>query len=364
MFAESNVLANRRTDLDLHVFFHFSLKILSVSHDYENIYQNEGDYEQEKCSLVYAERLTLWNRDASEFLEFSAFVWLIFESGANSLENVIRSKTSSECLRVDGQAWVDIVTEFLPFLEISLKDVVIVLGEIISSEGACYTLVDTIDINIEGLHNSFRAVLSNAVLAKTVGSFNVFEVSCSLGHMSEMLIVLVDNFIGFVLSKIENAILTKIFEEDFSTIEIDVIVVLHGAKFTIGDAVLLLELGSAMWTSPGNESWLEVHVINDWLDVGGHVSDKVEGSVIARSIPVVGGNLIGVGDLDKELSNQCGRFILLDSFLVTLLNLLLSLNNVILKFLTILLVDKHSWNSNTKTGSIIGEDHVRHIFIS
>jgi len=364
MFAESNVLANRRTDLDLHVFFHFSLKILSVSHDYENIYQNEGDYEQEKCSLVYAERLTLWNRDASEFLEFSAFVWLIFESGANSLENVIRSKTSSECLRVDGQAWVDIVTEFLPFLEISLKDVVIVLGEIISSEGACYTLVDTIDINIEGLHNSFRAVLSNAVLAKTVGSFNVFEVSCSLGHMSEMLIVLVDNFIGFVLSKIENAILTKIFEEDFSTIEIDVIVVLHGAKFTIGDAVLLLELGSAMWTSPGNESWLEVHVINDWLDVGGHVSDKVEGSVIARSIPVVGGNLIGVGDLDKELSNQCGRFILLDSFLVTLLNLLLSLNNVILKFLTILLVDKHSWNSNTKTGSVIGEDHVRHIFIS
>lgn len=153
MFAESNVLANSRTDLDLHVFFHFSLKILSISHDYENIYQNEGDYKQEKGSLVYAERLALWNRDASEFLEFSAFEWLIFESGANSLENVVGSETSSECLRVDGQTWVDVVTKFLPLLEISLKDVVIVLGVIITSEGACYTLVDSLGINVEGLHN-------------------------------------------------------------------------------------------------------------------------------------------------------------------------------------------------------------------
>lgn len=139
-----------------------------------------------------------------------------------------------------------------------------------------------------------------------MGSFNVFEVSCSLGEMSEMFIVLVNNIITFVLGEIENAILTKIFEEDFSTIEIDVVIVLHGAKFTLGDTVLLLKLSCAMWTSPGNESWLEVHIINDWLDVLGHVSDKIEGSVIARSIPVVGGNLIGVGDLDKELSNQCG----------------------------------------------------------
>jgi hypothetical protein len=74
--------------------------------------------------------------------------------------------------------------------------------------------------------------------------------------------------------------------------------------------------------------------------------------------------LIGVGDFDKELSNQCGRFILLNSFLVTLGNFLLSLNNVVLKLLTILLVDKHCWNSNTKAGSVIGEDHVRHIFVS
>merc|ERR1740130_2111160 len=106
-----------------------------------------------------------------------------------------------------------------------------------------------------------------------------------------------------------------IFEENFFAIEIDIIIVLHGAKFTIRDTVLLLELGSAMWTSPGDESWLEVHFINNWLDILGHVSDKVEGSVIARSIPVVGGNLIVVGDFDEELSNQCGRFIFLNSFL-------------------------------------------------
>lgn len=330
MLAESNVLAYSRTDLDLHVFFHFSLKILSISHDYENIYQNEGDYEQEKGSLVYAERLTLWNRDASEFLEFSAFQWLFFESGANCLENVVWSKTSSECLGVDGQAWVDVVTEFLPLLEISLKNIVILLGVIFTVEGARYTLVDSLDINIEGFHDSIRAVLSDAVLAKTVGSFHVFEVSCSLGEMGEMLIVLVDNIIVFVLGEIENAILTKIFEENFFAIEIDIIIVLHGAKFTIGDTVLLLELGCAMWTSPGDESWLEVHFINNWLDILGHVSDKVEGSVIARSIPVVGGNLIVVGDFDEELSNQCGRFIFLNSFLVPLLNFLLSLNNVVL----------------------------------
>lgn len=330
MLAESNVLAYSRTDLDLHVFFHFSLKILSISHDYENIYQNEGDYEQEKGSLVYAERLTLWNRDASEFLEFSAFQWLFFESGANCLENVVWSKTSSECLGVDGQAWVDVVTEFLPLLEISLKNIVILLGVIFTVEGARYTFVDSLDINVEGFHDSIRAVLSDAVLAKTVGSFHVFEVSCSLGEMGEMLIVLVDNIIVFVLGEIENAILTKIFEENFFAIEIDIIIVLHGAKFTIGDTVLLLELGCAMWTSPGDESWLEVHFINNWLDILGHVSDKVEGSVIARSIPVVGGNLIVVGDFDEELSNQCGRFIFLNCFLVPLLNFLLSLNNVVL----------------------------------
>jgi hypothetical protein len=124
------------------------LKILSISHDYENIYQNEGDYEQEKCSLVYAERLTLWNRDTSEFLEFSTLVWLFFESGTNSLENVIWSKTASECLGVDGKAWVDVVTEFLPLLEISLENIVIVLGEIISSECACYTLVNSFFLNV------------------------------------------------------------------------------------------------------------------------------------------------------------------------------------------------------------------------
>jgi hypothetical protein len=100
-----------------------------------------------------------------------------------------------------------------------------------------------------------------------MGSFHVFEVCSFLREMGEMSIVNVDNIITCVLGEIENAILTKIFEENFSTIEIDVIIVLHSTIFTIGYTVLLLELGCAMRASPGDESWLEVHFINDWLDV-------------------------------------------------------------------------------------------------
>lgn len=139
---------------------------------------------------------------------------------------------------------------------------------------------------------------------------------------------------------------------------------LHGTEFAVGDTVLLLELGCAMWACPGYESWLEIHFINNWFDVWGHISNKVKRCIIARSIPVVGGNLIVVWDFNKELSDQCGWFILLNSFLVTSLTFFLSLNNVVLKLLSILFVDEHRWNSNTKTGSVIREDHVRHIFIS
>lgn len=139
---------------------------------------------------------------------------------------------------------------------------------------------------------------------------------------------------------------------------------LHGAEFTVRDTVLLLELGCAVWASPGDESWLEVHFINNWFDICGHISNKVKGSIIARSIPVVGGNLIVVGDFNEELSNKCGRLILLNSFLIALFNFFLSLNNIVLKLLAILFIDEHCWNSYTKTGSVIREDHVRHIFIS
>lgn len=136
--------------------------------------------------------------------------------------------------------------------------------------------IDTLryEVGVEEEHflDSLRVLLANTVAEHLMSADHVLQVSGPLALLDE----LGEDLRNLLLVRQHvNAMLTKIFEKYIAATDVQAGLVSHGAVATVRQAVLALVVGIAFGTSMRDEARLEVHVLNERLNEGCDVADKV-----------------------------------------------------------------------------------------
>jgi len=120
--------------------------------------------------------------------------------------------------------------------------------------------------------------------------FNVLEESCymhaSCHHLPRSSLSL-KSFPFVLLSKIVDAVLSNILLKNLNSSQLCSNIMLRGTIFTITHAILEFEISVARWACPSDEHWLEINLVDYWLDIFRHASNEIERFVTAACVPVL-----------------------------------------------------------------------------
>ena len=111
-------------------------------------------------------------------------------------------------------------------------------------------------------------------------------------------------FSQFYFGKLVHAEVSQTFHDDFFTVDVKVVIVLHSAIESIRDTVLIFPGSFAVWASPGNRSGVEGDVTENWFHELTEVPDEVKRLVITGSVPQFNKHFVVFSYLHFELCSQ------------------------------------------------------------